>query len=107
MNFLEHKTPRSDDFVVLCTAFSFCVHRQILILHRNQLFLVMNILMLKRKSAKNIRDELEVHKLFPLLTTGKRRGCAAAMAVRSSEVSTRAVLESPRITSPAPAAATR
>lgn len=36
--------------------------------------------MLKRKSAKNIKDELEVHKLFPLLMTGKRHGCAAAMA---------------------------
>lgn len=79
-----------------------CVHMQILILYRNRLFLVTNILMLKRKSAKNIKDEAEVHKLFPLLTSGKRCGCAAAMVAHSSELPTESVLEPPRITSPAP-----
>lgn len=78
---------------------------QILILYRNRLFLVTNILMLKRKSAKNIKDEAEVHKLFPLLTSGKRCGCAAAMVAHSSELPTESVLEPPRITSPAPVTA--
>lgn len=71
LNFLERKTPWSSDFIVLCTAFFlFCVHMQILILYGNQ-----NVLLTLKRSAKNIKDELEPHKLFPLLTTGERCGC--------------------------------
>lgn len=72
MNFLEHNTPRSSDFIVLWTAFFFfsCVHIQILILYRNQ-----SILLTFKRSAKNIKDALEAHELFPVLTTGERCGC--------------------------------